>query len=313
MTMSDQTGVRPAQQPAAGSRRSPEPDRNGQEGRRRQRARRGCLAWLTLFAVAIVAQIPAQTATAGGPRPAPTQHRPQAAITAAYTQAFTGGQDPAYALAAVEDGPALAGTLQQAMQNFPQATSTAQVTVSDIRFQGPRTAGLRFHVVYQGGVDFGVQNGTAVISDGRWKVSRETYCTVMSWAGAICPAKAGRQPRDVAAARSAVQQAYAQAFTSGQDPAYSLAAVEAGPSLAGTLEQAIQNFPTATSTATVTTRDIVFTDPRHASLRYEITYQGGVTFGLQTGKAVISEGRWKVSRETYCHVMGWAGAVCPAP
>lgn len=61
------------------------------------------------------------------------------------------------------------------------------MTVSNITFDGPRNAGLRFHLSYQGGVDFGEVDGTALISGGRWKVSRTTYCTVMSWAGATCP------------------------------------------------------------------------------------------------------------------------------
>ncbi|MEX5713561.1 hypothetical protein AB1484_36525 [Parafrankia sp. FMc6] len=296
MTMSDRPGRRPAG--------------NGTTRTRRRRH----LAALTLLVAAVSAMIPAQAALAGGNGPQPfVRARAEAAVKAAYAQAFTGGQDPAHSLAAVEDGPDLAATLAQATQNFPQATQTSQVTVSNITFDGPRNAGLRFHLSYQGGVDFGEVDGTALISGGRWKVSRATYCTVMSWAGATCPVKPGRQPRDPAAARSAIGQAYTQAFTGGQDPAHSLAVVEDGPDLADTLAQAIQNFPEATHTAAVTTSDIVFTDPRHAALRFRIAYQGGIDFGEQNGNALIVDGEWKVSRGTYCMVMGWAGATCPSP
>jgi hypothetical protein len=276
--------------------------------------RRGRLAGLLVLLVATAAAlVPAQVAAAAGAGSRTIlPPRTKAAISAAYARAFTGGQDPAYSLAAVEDGPELASTLAEAIHNFPQATRTAKVTVGNIFLREPRQAGLRFHITYQGGADFGERDGTAVISNGRWKVSRATYCTVMSWAGATCPTKAGPQPLNPAAARLAVQQAYAQAFTGGQDPAYSLAAVQGGPALARALAQATHNFPEATASAAVTTSNIVFTDPWHAALRFHITYRGGADFGEQNGTALIVEGRWKVSGGTYCTVMGWAGATCPA-
>ncbi|MDT3443615.1 MULTISPECIES: hypothetical protein [unclassified Pseudofrankia] len=294
MTMSDRPGQHPT---------------DGRATRTRWRRR---LTGLTLLVAGATALIPAQGALAGDGFQPPLA-RAETAIKAAYAQAFTGGQDPAHSLAAVEDGPALAGTLAQAMQNFPEATHTAQVAVSGITFKGLLNAKLRFHITYQGGADFGEQDGTAVVVNRQWKVSRETFCTVMGWAGAVCPPKAGHQPQNPAAAQRAIQQAYAQAFTGGQDPAHSLAAVQDGPALADTLAQAMQNFPEATATAAVTTSDIVFTDPRNAWLRFHITYQGGLDFGVQSGTAVLVDGHWKVSRQTFCTVMGWAGATCPAP
>ncbi len=170
MTMSDRPGRRPAG--------------NGTTRTRRRRH----LAALTLLVAAVSAMIPAQAALAGenGPQPF-VRARAEAAVKAAYAQAFTGGQDPAHSLAAVEDGPDLAATLAQAIQNFPEATHTAAVTTSDIVFTDPRHAALRFRIAYQGGIDFGKQNGNALIVDGKWKVSRGTYCMVMGWAGATCP------------------------------------------------------------------------------------------------------------------------------
>ncbi|ADP78535.1 hypothetical protein FraEuI1c_0452 [Pseudofrankia inefficax] len=271
------------------------------------------LTGLALLVAGAAAVIPAQGALAAGNGPQPPSTRVDAAIKAAYLQAFTGGQNQAHNLAAVEDGPALASTLALAEQNFPAATSPSQVTVSGIKIKGPAKAALRFDVVYQGGYDIGQRDGTAVVVDRQWKVSRDTFCSVLSLAGAVCPPKAGRPPRDPAAARLAIQQAYTRAFTGGEDPAYSLGAVEDGPALAGTLAQAMQNFPGATSTAAVTTGDIVFTSPRSAALPFHITYQQGADFGVQNGTAVIVGGQWKVSRQTYCTVMGWAGATCPAP
>jgi hypothetical protein len=271
------------------------------------------LTGLALLIAGAAAVIPAQGALAAGNRPQPPVTRVNAAVKAAYVQAFTGGQNQARNLAAVEDGPALASTLALAEQNFPAATSPSQVTVSVIKIQGPTKAALRFDVVYQGGYDIGQRDGTVVVVGRQWKVSRDTFCSVLSLAGAVCPPRAGRPPRDPAAAQLAIQRAFTRAFTGGQDPAYSLGAVADGPALAGALAQAMQNFPGATATAAVTTSDIVFTSPRGAALRFHLTYQEGADFGVQSGTALIVDGGWKVSRQTYCMVLGWAGASCPAP
>ncbi|WP_241832271.1 hypothetical protein [Pseudofrankia sp. EUN1h] len=269
------------------------------------------LTGLVLLIVGAVALVPMEGALAADNAFQPTLPGAESAIRAAYAQAFTGGGDQAHALAAVDDGPALAGTLALAAQNFPQAVETAQVTVSNVTFNNLFNAKVRFHITYQGGADFGERDGTAVFVNLKWKVSRETYCTVMGWAGATCPPRAGLPPLNPAAAQNAIRQAYAQAFTGGQDPAVVLAAIEGGQGLAGTLAQAAQNYPDIVASSTVTTSDIVFTDPWHAWVRYHISYQGG---GLgSTGTAVISDGHWKVSRATYCSVASLLGAVCPAP
>jgi hypothetical protein len=60
----------------------------------------------------------------------------------------------------------------------------------------------------------------------------------------------------------------------------------------------------------VTTSSIVFTDPRHAAVRFNITYQAAIDFGEQSGTALVVDGQWKVSRATVCTVM--AGPAPPA-
>lgn len=109
-------------------------------------------------------------------------------VVAAFVQAFTGGQaDPDAALAAVQDGPALRPAVEQARRNFPEAVTTSRPTVGEVVFLEPTTAAVTFALSYRGGINFGDQIGYAVLVDGRWRVARETYCTVMSWAGADCP------------------------------------------------------------------------------------------------------------------------------
>lgn len=114
-----------------------------------------------------------------------------AAITAAFEAAFTGGQDLTAALGAVEDGPSLRSTLAEARSYFPVVAATARVTTTDIVFVTPTHALLNYRLSYEGGIQFATQRGEAFLVDGVWKVGRETYCTVLSWAGAHCP------PRDM--------------------------------------------------------------------------------------------------------------------
>lgn len=125
----------------------------------------------------------------------------------------------------------------------------------------------------------------------------------------------GAQPADVAAAQQAVQHAYTLAFTSvpGQQSTYaSLALVQDGADLHATLDKLRQNFANAAATATVKVGQIVFTSPTMAALFFTVTYQDGVPYGTQIGHAVLENGSWLVSRDTYCGLMAFGGAACPA-
>lgn len=125
-------------------------------------------------------------ATSGPASAASTPSSP-AEIRAAYHQAFTGGEKLSYALAAVEDGPSLRATVLAAKKNFPQAVETSRVKVQRVNVSSAKHAKTVFTLTYQGGAEFGAQNGTAVFVGGQWKVSRATFCAVMSLAGATCP------------------------------------------------------------------------------------------------------------------------------
>lgn len=271
------------------------------------------LTGLALLLASAMAVIPVQGALAAGPAPQSLTTGTTAAIKAAYLQAFNsgGGRDSATILAAVEDGPALASTLAQVGTGGGAPPNV--VTVNSVKLQGLFKATVNFDLLYQGSFDIGARDGGAVFVGLRWKVSRDTFCSVLALAGAVCPPKSGLPPLNPAAAKTAIQQAYTRAFTGGGDVNYALGAVQDGPALVDTVAQAAQNFPEAFASARVTTGEVVFADPRDASIRFHITYQGGADFGEQWGTAVVVGGQWKVSRATYCTVMGWAGASCPAP
>ena len=126
------------------------------------------------------------------------------------------------------------------------------------------------------------------------------------------PQPDGAPPADVAGARAGVEKAYGEAFTGTNSHDVWLAAVEGGDTLGPALTEAVRNFPEAARTITDKVYDVVFLNDHTAAVRFELFYTGGAEFGPQNGRAVLVSGRWKVSRDTYCMVLGWAGATCPA-
>lgn len=124
----------------------------------------------------------------------------------------------------------------------------------------------------------------------------------------------GRQPAAPAAAAMAVRAAFRTAFTAepaGQ-PYFSLGAVEGGSALHGALDQLRANFPQAVQTVSVSTGQLVFTSPTSAVTQFTLSYSGGAPYGTKNGTAVLRSGSWLVSRTTYCMVLGFGGASCPA-
>ncbi len=126
--------------------------------------------------------------------------------------------------------------------------------------------------------------------------------------------KPGVQPADRPAAVAAVRAAFDNAFThapAGGDIYHGLATVQDGDQLHNAVDQVRQNFPTAFDTITVTTGDIVFTDPTHAVIEFTPTYSQGAAYGKQNGSAVLADGKWLVTQSTYCGLLRFGGATCP--
>jgi hypothetical protein len=126
--------------------------------------------------------------------------------------------------------------------------------------------------------------------------------------------KPGVQPADRAAAVDQVRAAFDNAFThapAGGDIYHGLATVQDGDQLHSAVDQVRKNFPTAFDTITVTTGDIVFTDPTHAVMQFTPTYSQGAAYGKQNGTAVLLGGKWLVTQTTYCGLLRFGGATCP--
>lgn len=124
----------------------------------------------------------------------------------------------------------------------------------------------------------------------------------------------GPQPADPTSATQAVQAAFHTAFTAvpNQAPYASLATVQDGSDLHGALDQLRQNFSEAAATASVTTGKVVFTSPTAAAAEFTLNYTGGAAYGTQIGTVGLENGSWLVSRSTYCDVLAFGGATCPA-
>lgn len=124
----------------------------------------------------------------------------------------------------------------------------------------------------------------------------------------------GPQPTDARVATDAVRAAFHTAFTAeppGQ-PYFSLAGVVGGDALHGALDQLRANYPEAVDTVSVTTGTVVFATPTSADVEFTLNYSGGAPYGTQIGKAVLTKGHWLVARDTYCDVLAFGGATCPA-
>jgi hypothetical protein len=124
--------------------------------------------------------------------PGPTPDADSAAATQirdAFKLAYTATKTPETALTAVEDGSSVAGTLAKVTKAEPLSVNSSQVTVGDINFLSPTEAFVKVDVTYKW-MDSGVSNALpqrAVVSEGRWKVSRESYCSTIGASGISCP------------------------------------------------------------------------------------------------------------------------------
>jgi hypothetical protein len=123
----------------------------------------------------------------------------------------------------------------------------------------------------------------------------------------------GVAPAEPEAAEHDIRAAFAQTFTSTAEPGARLSAVQDGAVLAGAAGQARRAWPVAAATMRVALGGVVFLDPVRAAVQYQLRWEGGMDFGPQLGYAVLDGGVWKVARDTYCTMLGWAGVACPPP
>ena len=108
----------------------------------------------------------------------------------------------------------------------------------------------------------------------------------------------------------AIQACFATAFDTGADEDERAAALEDGVRLAPLLDEARARF-TPAGAIEVHVERVRFTETDQALVRFSILFAGaGFLFD---GRAVSDGERWRVSRDTFCEVIGRAGVACPPP
>jgi hypothetical protein len=102
-----------------------------------------------------------------------------------------GGQSLDDAVAVIEDGGRLAGTVSamremrtSAVRRFPAVND---ITVGQVRFLDEHEAEVTLEIWWAGSVAPFVQYGHAVLLEGTWKVSRATVCHFAGLGGIECP------------------------------------------------------------------------------------------------------------------------------
>jgi hypothetical protein len=100
-----------------------------------------------------------------------------AAITANWKTVFDGKASIPRRLALVQDGPQVAAFVEaQAKTSFGAAAAGSTATVSSVRITSPSQATVDYEVLLLGTPLLKKQVGTAVYTDGVWKVSIASFC-----------------------------------------------------------------------------------------------------------------------------------------
>jgi hypothetical protein len=128
-------------------------------------------------------------------------------------------------------------------------------------------------------------------------------------AGGATPSATG--PSDVAAATAEVKAAWTGFFDGSKPAAARAAYLEDAASLSQALALAGQD-PNATAT-TATVSSVTFTDPTHATVKYDLVVKGATVLPNAEGQEVLVDGHWKVSKTSFCQLVALkaGGAAVP--
>jgi hypothetical protein len=125
------------------------------------------------------------------PVPVPNAQAATTAIRNAFERAYNAGPPAAVQLQAVENGDQLTSVLAQLTQQIPATVHTSKITVGNVIFLDPTHASVDYSLAfqYQGHVVTAGGPGTAVLTNGAWKVSEASFCNSIQRPGVTltCP------------------------------------------------------------------------------------------------------------------------------
>lgn len=127
----------------------------------------------------------------------------------------------------------------------------------------------------------------------------------------IRPAPAGVTDRDDA--EQAIERAFETVFGSQLPIAEKCRAIERGDNLASVMEEVVARYAPARE-MDVSVDYVRFVSEDEAEVHFVLFPGRFGPGGLnQTGHAVVVDGQWKLSRDTYCRLVRLIGIQCPPP
>ena len=112
-------------------------------------------------------------------------------------------------------------------------------------------------------------------------------------------------------AELAIERAFEAVFSSGSAPAERVRWIEGGGNLAASMEQVAGRSPARD--VDVSVEFVRFVSEDEAEVQFTLLLSSLGTPMPQTGHAVLVDGEWKVSRETWCRLVRMVGVECPPP
>ena len=114
-------------------------------------------------------------------------------------------------------------------------------------------------------------------------------------------------------AEQAVERAFEAIFGSELSIAEKCRAIDRGDNLATAMEEVLARYPPA-RTMDVSVDYVRFVSDDEAEVHFVLLAGRLGSTGLnQTGHAVLVDGEWKMSRETWCRLASMTGVQCPPP
>lgn len=114
------------------------------------------------------------------------------AVTQTFERFFDGGTTADQKIALLENGQAFAATIK-AQAGTPMAKSTT-ATVANVATSSPDHATVTFTVLFNGKPALVGQPGSAILTNGSWKVTASTFCALLTLEGNPPPACATATP-----------------------------------------------------------------------------------------------------------------------
>lgn len=152
------------------------------------------------------------------------------------------------------------------------------------------------------------------ICDGCVAVAREAIAAAPAEQTVLRIKARAQLPDDPASAEEAIEQAFEVLLGGNATVAERQNVIEGGSNLGPVMQQVEERFP-ARRHMDVFVEHIRFLDPAEAEVHFVLLFPGGSPLPriASTGYAVLSNGVWKVARQTYCELVGRIGVQCPPP